>query len=511
MLRPAVLAPLVAAVALATVGCGAPAVKGRLLVEAARPAAGEASLSVRPALKAAARSLQAAATNALTAADVDHVVLKLYLLHVNPLLESETEEEKASIVVPASRMGERITFARLLGGRTYRVRGEAYATADASRPLHDPDADEHTDIDVDAYLEQDILDVGIQLKAVPRLIVQDFAGGGALDYLNEFGTAARFGEVTDLVYVERTTDAPGEGFLYVADLGNFRVRRVDPRTGEVMTFAGGCTAGDCTGRVDLAGEDARFDLMYGIGGNATHLYVADTGNNAVRSIDLASHAVATVAGGNTTGGYVDNVAGASAEFDGPQDVAAAADGTVYVADTANNVIRMIATDANRTVTTIAGDESQPGAHFDGDGPAARFNYPSGLALGPDGALYVADQGNHAIRRVELTPPYAVTTVSGGDGSGEIDGPDAVARFSSPSHLDVAPSGTIYVTDANGHTLRKVSPDGTVQTIAGVAFSPGGEEGPTTVARFQVPFGVAVGPDGSLFVADRYNHKIRRIL
>lgn len=159
-------------------------------------------------------------------------------------------------------------------------------------------------------------------------------------------------------------------------------------------------------------------------------------------------------------------------------------------------------------TLLAGKPGSEGK-ADGQGAAARFKHPSGVAVDAAGTLYVADAGNHTIRKI--TADGAVSTLAGKAGSaGSADGAGATARFSSPSGVAVDAAGTLYVTDAGNHTIRKITPAGAVTTLAGTAGSKGNADGPGPAARFASPHGVAVNAAGTVYVADAVNGTVREI-
>ena len=194
---------------------------------------------------------------------------------------------------------------------------------------------------------------------------------------------------------------------------------------------------------------------------------------------------------------------AQARFDDPYGVAMAEDGTLYVADAGdNNRIRRIGTDG--AVTTLAGFEE---GFADGDGTAARLNTPSGLALDRAGNLYVADTGNHAIRKV--TPLGGVSTVAGTGVAGFRDGAAAQAQFNGPIGVAVDAHGNVYVADTYNDRIRRIDPHGQVSTVAG-GERPGNLDGVGAAARFDTPTALAVDARGIVWVADTRNNAIRRI-
>ncbi|RSK43156.1 NHL repeat-containing protein [Hymenobacter rigui] len=226
---------------------------------------------------------------------------------------------------------------------------------------------------------------------------------------------------------------------------------------------------------------------------------------ADRAAQVISPTVVTVAGTAKQAGSADGF-GPAARFSRPMGIALAPDGTLYVADTNNHTIRRI-TPAGM-VTTFAGTAGAQGS-ADGVGAAARFNSPVGLALDAQGVLYVTDAENQTIRKI--TPAGVVTTLAGRVGTkGNADGPGEQARFHYPHGIAVTASGIIYVTDTDNHTIRRITAIGEVTTVAGTAGKKGAADGVGAAARFFRPSGLAVNAAGTLFVVDNGNHTIRTI-
>ena len=201
----------------------------------------------------------------------------------------------------------------------------------------------------------------------------------------------------------------------------------------------------------------------------------------------------------------DDGTGSAARFYNPSGVAVDSAGNVFVADTWNHTIRKVT--SGGVVTTLAGWAGQSGTN-DGKGSAARFSYPSGVAVDSAGNVYVADFGNHTIRK--MTSGGVVTTLAGWpEASGTNDGPGDVARFYYPQGVAVDSAGTVFVADRLNHTVRKVTSGGMVTTLGGSAELSGTNAGPGSTARFNSPYGVAADSAGNLYVADTYNHRISR--
>lgn len=259
------------------------------------------------------------------------------------------------------------------------------------------------------------------------------------------------------------------------------------------------------GSANGAGATARFNSPQGIAKAANGIaYVADTGNNTIRRID-SQGAVSLVAGGAGISGNQDGI-GAAARFSLPQGIVSDQTGVIYVADSGNNTIRKISSAGD--VTTFAGSPGATG-NADGTGNAARFNYPTGLALDGAGNLYVADNGNYTIRKI--TPAAVVTTAAGTSGTpGNSDGLAAQAQFGFLSGLAADSAGNIYVADTINHNIRRLSTAGLVTTVAGLAGFQGDTDGDGPAARFKTPRGVALDTVGNVYVADTGNGTIRRI-
>ncbi len=293
-----------------------------------------------------------------------------------------------------------------------------------------------------------------------------------------------------------------DGTVFVADNQNHALRRIGTN-GVVTTLAGLLGT---PGAADGSGSTARFDSPTGLAlGPDGALYVSDTGNHTIRRVTLAG-AVTTLAGSAGSADYADGPASA-VRFNQPLGLAVAPDGTVFVADSGNHLIRVIAT--NGTVSVLAGNPETFGS-ADGTGTNAFFNSPVGLALAPDGSLFVSDANNFTIRRV--TVAGVVTTIAGAAGQdGSADGPAASARFGKPAELALAPNGTLYIADAAQHTIRRLTPDGRVSTIAGLVGADGAADGANGVARFFNPYGLAIAARGQLIVADTYNQTVRELL
>jgi ribosomal protein S11 len=282
------------------------------------------------------------------------------------------------------------------------------------------------------------------------------------------------------------------------------------------TIAG--VADGTTGSSDGTGSGARFYWPEGIAAdNAGNLYVADTFNNTIRKLTPAgtNWVVSTIAG--TAGSFgADDGTSALARFNSPSGLAMDKTGNLYVADTGNHTIRKLTpVGTNWVVSTIAGSAGNFGFN-DGTNLAAQFFYPSGIAVDANTNLYVADTDNEDIRK--LTPVgtnWVVSTIAGATNGdfGAADGVNNAALFYGPSGIAVDNAGNLYVTDTGNNTIRKIRLLGTnwvTSTIAGTAGSSGSNDGTNATAQFNGPFGISVDKAGNLFVADSGNNTIREI-
>lgn len=357
----------------------------------------------------------------------------------------------------------------------------------------------------------------------PSMSVRTLAGGAGDGFLN--GSAA---EATFDSPVACTVDNAGN--VYVSDNGNNAIRRIGP-AGLVSTVAGVQSASSVA--TDGSGNIATFNSPYGIAVSPDGLviFVADSGNDEIRRIaftagdltDPANWTVTTIAGSPSPSAYVDGTTGDKATFSKPVGLARDAAGNLFVTENTGNRVRMLqyqggdpSINTHWYVSRVAGDASAlagSSGTTDGSGAIALFHAPFGIAVDGAGNLYVVDQSNNRIRKITnpgLATASTVSTDAGPDGSaapsGYADGTGSTALFASPSGVAIDSSGYCYVSDNGNYRIRRISPAGAVETVAGTGTD-GTQDGTGDIATFSAPMELAVDPGGAIYVPDIYSIRI----
>jgi len=391
-------------------------------------------------------------------------------------------------------------------------------------------------------------------------VISTAAGNGEFGYSGDGGNATAAS-----LFTPYGLAVDSQGNLYIADSGNYRIRKVSP-SGIISTLAGDggfdvsgdgvpATAAslgfvtavttDASGNVFIAGNDQSgqgstirkvsvagiINRIAGTGNafsgdgssaiaaslndpqglaldSAQNLYIGDYGNRRIRKVSSLG-IITTVAGSASYGFSGDGGSATAASLTKPDAVAVDAAGNVYIADTGNNRIRKVS--PNGIIVTIAGNGLYGYSGDDGPATEASLNSPEGVAVDSAGTIFVVDSRNLRIRKISTTTGI-ITTIAGngqccylGDG-----GPATAARLAQPYGVAVDLAGSVYIADTGNNTIRKISPSGNITTVAGGGPSGTlGDGGQATNAALDSPFAVAVDLAGNLYIAE-FNSRIRKV-
>ncbi len=344
--------------------------------------------------------------------------------------------------------------------------------------------------------------VASAVAAPPPGTITTVAGTGTSGYSGDGGPAA-----SAEIFNPEDVAVDAAGNIYIGDDGNCVVRRVSA-AGVITTVAGNGTcgySGDSGPAVDAELNDADGVAVDASG----NLYIGDTGNHVVRRVDAAG-VITTFAGTGVAGSTGNGGPAADAELNAPWGVRVDRSGDVYIADSGANVVRKVS--PNGTITTVAGTGSSGYAGDGGPATDAELDSPFGLAVDPAGNLFIADEANSVIRKVDLSG--TITTVAG-DGSSTHSGdggPATAAGLANPYGVAVDASGDLYISEYDGARVREVDgATGIITTIAGTGI-PGysGDDGPATDAELGGPVGLALDADGNLLIADFDSSVVRKV-
>jgi trimeric autotransporter adhesin len=338
--------------------------------------------------------------------------------------------------------------------------------------------------------------------AAPGDIVT-IAGGGIGD--NGAASAAR------LLYPAGVA-VDGAGNIYIADQGNNRIRKIAAGTGAIITVAGngaGGYAGD-----NGAATDA---MLYGPRGIAVDgngdLYIADYYNNCVRKVATATGIITTVAGNGTAGFSGDNGPASEATLSGPTGVAVDVSGNLYIADQGNNRVRKVSAETG-AIATVAGNGTAGYSGDNGAATEASLSLPAAVTIDSAGNLYIADQGNHRIRKVSEKEGI-ITTVAGNGTAGYSgdNGAAVLAGLNAPSGVAIDAAGNIIIADRSNDRIREVfAGTGVIVSISGMGTSGySGDKGAALTAAMNRPSAVAIGRDGNIYIADQENYVVRKVI
>jgi uncharacterized protein (TIGR03437 family) len=340
-------------------------------------------------------------------------------------------------------------------------------------------------------------------QTLPSYTISTIAGNGTQGYSGD-GGAATAAEL----YNPRGIVSDPAGDVYFCDFNNNRVREI-LTNGTIVTVAGTGVAG--YNGDNIQGTKAELWEPYRVSMDpAGNLYIADPGNNRIRK--LAPNGIITTVAGNGNSNYTgDGGLATSAALDFAEDAVLDTAGNIYIADSGNNAIRKV-TAATGIITTIAGTGSQGYSGDGGQATKATLYLPVSLAVDPAGNIYFSDQGNNVVRKVTAATGI-ITTIAGSTalGFGGDGGPATAATFNNPAGVALDSAGNLYVIDVANCRLRVILTTGTIQTVAGNGnCAYGGDGGPATSGELNEPRSVAVGTFGDVYIADFSNNRVRQL-
>lgn len=334
-------------------------------------------------------------------------------------------------------------------------------------------------------------------------VISTVAGNGTRGFSGDGGQATSAGVVPATMALDSASN------LYIVDSFNQRIRKVAPN-GIITTIAGTGQSGFSGDNGPAASAMVNLDLWRGglIVDQAGNIYFSDRLNHRIRRIDT-SGVIRTVAGNGQAGSSGDGGPATAASLRDPTGIALGPDQSLYIADTDNHLVRKVS--PTGTISTIAGTGQ---AGFSGDGGPARnatFNAPTGVVVDPGGNVYVSDNNNSRVRRISASGTISTVAGNGLYRFSPEGTPAPISFLYRPRGIAVDRSGNIFVADTDNHRIRKISPGGTITTIGGTGL-PGfsGDQGPAVAAQINGPIEVALDSKGNLYFNDYNNGRIRRI-
>ncbi len=317
--------------------------------------------------------------------------------------------------------------------------------------------------------------------------ITTIAGNGTAAYSGDNGPAAnsQFNLPTGIA-----VDSAGN--IYIADTVNNRVRKIVASNANITTIAGTGTAGYTGDKGQAASAELNRPSGVAVDGSG-NLYIADTANHVIRMV-TSGGVISTFAGNNQAGSSGDGGAATSAQLNSPTAVAIDSAKNVYIADTGNDTIRLVAPSGN--ISTIIG--------------TGNLTKPTALAVDASGVLYLTDPGNNRVLKF-TGGRFSVVAGASSPGFSNDGGPAISAQLNNPKGVAVDSAGNLYIADTNNCRIRKITPDGTINTIAGsgtIGYT--GDSGPATAAALAFPYGLAVDAGGNVYFTDSNNHALRQL-
>ncbi len=337
--------------------------------------------------------------------------------------------------------------------------------------------------------------------------ITTFAGNGIAGYSGDGGPAIQ-AKLDGQYGMSVAVNASG---MYIVDYWNQRIRKVDAVTGIITTIAGNGVAGS-SGDGGLA-INAQFSYPVGVALDVSgNIYIADCANSRIRKIDVITGIITTVAGNGGPSYSGDGGLATDAELNQPTEICFDASGNMYIADCANYRIRKV--DAvTGVITTVAGDGT---AGYSGDGglaTGAQINYVYGIVPDKLGNLYISDQLNQKIRKVDALTGIITTIAGNGVAGYSGDGGQATdAELYYPKEIIMDSFDNVYIADTWNQTIRKLdTKSGVISTFAGDGIGGySGDGGPAISAELNGASGVSMDPSGSIYIADCANNRVRKV-
>ena len=333
------------------------------------------------------------------------------------------------------------------------------------------------------------------------------AGTGELGSIGDGGLATRA-----RLWFAAGVAVDAAGNIVIADSFNNRVRRVDAASGRIETVAGTGQQG-FSGDGDLATE-AQLNSPAGVAiDDKGNIIIADSFNNRIRIVDVRTGIISTLAGTGEQGSSGDEGLAVRAQLSGPTGLALSADGALFIADSGNHRIRKLDR-AQQIIVTVAGSGIAGEAGDGGLAVQAELNDPSGVAVDRNGHLLIADTMNNRVRRVDAASGIMSTVAGTGEEGFDGDGDRAtLARLMQPSGITVDAEGAVYLSDTFNNRIRRIDGEsGIITTVAGTDLRGHSINGMIAeMAPLNNPMGLTRDPSGNLLVADSGNHCVLRIM
>jgi uncharacterized protein (TIGR03437 family) len=323
------------------------------------------------------------------------------------------------------------------------------------------------------------------INNVPANIINTVAGSTTITFAGDGGLATSASLFSPWAVV-----VDGSGNMYIADYGNDRIRMVNT-SGNINTIVGNGTLGFSGD--GSAGTSAMLNQPTGVAVDGSgNVFIADSWNFRVRKVTSSN--ISTVAGNGKMSYSGDGGPAILAQLNNPQGAAVDQAGNIYIADSTNAVLRQVS--KSGAIATIGG---------------ATVVRPEGVAVDKSGNVYVADAQANVVRRLGTNGSFTTFAGSGTAGYGGDGGPAASAELNTPTGLAIDLAGNVYIADTGNHAIRKVASNGTISTVAGTGVAGySGDGAQAAQAMLNVPLGVAVDSDGNLYIADSANHRIREV-